>query len=440
MTRLEGRLPRPHGAALISSAVAVLAGAVLFLGCADAPEHDDTPPAQALTDDELPEDLKGGRYALAPELSEEQRLAIEQLNSLGYADGTQVAPEVVSVTRHEAGEVFEGYNLYTSGHGTEALLIDMDGAVLHRWSYDYDELWPDLDVPAGAAGRGKWRRTMLFPNGDLLAIHEGIGMLKLDRDSNLLWEYPGHAHHDAHILADGSIWTLAREAKVIPRVHESEPSMDDFLVELAPDGTERQRISVLECLERGDGEELLARMKRGKELFHTNSIEVLDGRLAERLPAFAAGNLLVSLRHLDAICVIDPREAAVVWSMTGDFRAQHDPTVLDNGNLLLFDNRGAGEASTVREFDPVTGEPVWAYAGTAESPFYSHTCGTSYRLPNGNTLVSESDAGRAFELTPDKRIVWEFYNPHRGGPELQYIAVLYDLQRVLPEDVSWLED
>lgn len=413
--------------------------AALLTGCGDAPAPADTAPRQALTDEQLPEDLKGGRYARAPELDAAQREAIDRLNALGYLDGTQAAPEVVSVTRHEPEAAFEGYNLYASGHGTEAVLIDMAGAVQHSWSFDYDKLWPQLDVPADAAGRGKWRRVMLFPNGDLLAIHEGIGMLKLDRDSNLLWQYPGRTHHDAHIMEDGSIWTLTREAKLIPRVHETDPSMDDFVVELGPDGTERRRISVLECLENGGQEELLGRMRRGKELFHTNSIEVLDGRLSERLPEFAAGNLLVSLRHLDALCVIDPDSAKVIWTMTGEFRAQHDPTVLLNGNLLLFDNRGAGEASTVRELDPVTGELVWSYAGASDAPFYSHTCGTSYRLPNGNTLVCESDMGRAFELTPEQRIVWEFYNPHRGGPQQEFIAVLYDLQRVPAADVTWLK-
>ena len=74
-------------------------------------------------------------------------------------------------------------------------------------------------------------------------------------------------------------------------------------------------------------------------------------------------------------------------------------------------------------------------------PFYSKTCGTAYRLANGNTLINESDGGRAFELAPpgsDEAIVWEFYNPHRGGRAQELIACLYDLQRV-PADLAWLE-
>jgi hypothetical protein len=61
------------------------------------------------------------------------------------------------------------------------------------------------------------------------------------------------------------------------------------------------------------------------------------------------------------------------------------------------------------------------------------------RLPNGNTLVSESDSGRAFELTPEKEIVWEYLNPQRAGPNRELIATLFEVVR-LPRDVAsgWL--
>ncbi len=402
-----------HAALLVvCAAVAALLGA-----CGE------DPPEQ--TDD-------GGRWARArpgTPTATDVDAAIEELEKLGYAGGVRAAPSVVSVTLHDARSE-PGLNFYVPGHTPTALLIDADGEVVHRWSYDYDALWPDLRVHANAAGRGKWRRAHLYPNGDILAIHEGIGMIKLDRESRLLWEYPGRTHHDMDVLADGTIWTLAREATVIPRVNPDVPSMDDFLVELDANGRERRRISVLECIENGARPELLERMTHERDLFHTNSIEVLDGSLAERVPAFAAGNLLISMRHLDAIAVVDPDARELVWALTGAFRFQHDPTVLDNGNLLLFDNRGRGEASTIYELDPATGETAWSYRGTAEHPFYSKTCGTAYRLAGGNTLITESDAGRAFEVTPEGELVWEFFNPHRAGESDEFIACLFDLVRV----------
>jgi hypothetical protein len=55
-------------------------------------------------------------------------------------------------------------------------------------------------------------------------------------------------------------------------------------------------------------------------------------------------------------------------------------------------------------------------------------------------LITESDAGRAFEVTRAGEIVWEFYNPHRAGDDGEYIATLFEVVR-LPESfpVDWLE-
>lgn len=104
-------------------------------------------------------------------------------------------------------------------------------------------------------------------------------------------------------------------------------------------------------------------------------------------------------------------------------------------------SRGRAGRSRVLEFDlRAPQDPVWHYEGTAERPFYSHTCGNAQRLPGGNTLIVESDNGRAFEVTAEGEIVWEFVNPHRAGEDGEFIASLMDLRR-LPDDLplAWLE-
>jgi hypothetical protein len=74
------------------------------------------------------------------------------------------------------------------------------------------------------------------------------------------------------------------------------------------------------------------------------------------------------------------------------------------------------------------------------APFFSNFCGTAERLPNGNTLIVESDNGRAFEVTSAGAIVWEFHNPHRAGEEGEFIARLFDLVRLPPEfPTAWIE-
>ena len=81
----------------------------------------------------------------------------------------------------------------------------------------------------------------------------------------------------------------------------------------------------------------------------------------------------------------------------------------------------------------------WSFEHKKDKPFFSLTCGAVQRLPNGNTLITESDAGRAFETTTDGEIVWEFYNPHAAGEEGEYVATLFELVR-LPKSfpTDWL--
>ena len=61
-----------------------------------------------------------------------------------------------------------------------------------------------------------------------------------------------------------------------------------------------------------------------------------------------------------------------------------------------------------------------------------HTCGcgTVARLPNGNTLLAATEAGRAIEATPGHEVVWEFRTPHRTGEHRELMAALFSLTRV----------
>ena len=91
--------------------------------------------------------------------------------------GSQPAGEVANVTRHDRQRVSPGFNFYTSGHAPEAVLMDMDGSVLHRWRYDFLDIWPDYPRGWLHTGAGFWRRAHLYENGDILAIFEGMGII-----------------------------------------------------------------------------------------------------------------------------------------------------------------------------------------------------------------------------------------------------------------------
>jgi hypothetical protein len=81
--------------------------------------------------------------------------------------------------------------------------MDMDGHVLHRWARNYWSVWPDSDIERDHRGSQHWRRARILPGGDLLAIYDGLGIVKLDRASNLIWANHCGAHHDLEVLPDG---------------------------------------------------------------------------------------------------------------------------------------------------------------------------------------------------------------------------------------------
>jgi hypothetical protein len=378
----------------------------------------------------------------SPGLTDKQKEEIDKLISLGYVSGSKPAPSMSGVTVYDRELSYKGLNFFTSGHAPEAILTNMEGKVLHKWSYDFWKVWPDVKVPNSGRDTQFWRRAYLYENGDLLAIYDWLGIIKLDRDSNLLWSYFGSSHHDLSVTDDGLIYVLDQETKIIPRINTERPCRDEFITVLSPTGKVMKRLSLLEALEKSSYAPILKRMPEWGDILHTNTIEVLDGRLEQINPAFKKGNVLVCYRALETIAVVDMQTDQVVWALVGRWFRQHQPTVLRNGHMLLFNNQAGENSSEVIEFDPFTQKIFWSYAGEPKAPFYSLTCGSNIRLHNGNTLITESDNGRAFEVTPDKTIVWEFVNPYRAvhpKNNTELIATLFEMIR-LPADfpLDWL--
>ncbi|MGH7858519.1 MAG: arylsulfotransferase family protein, partial [Candidatus Binatia bacterium] len=307
-------------------------------------------------------DKPAGRWrpapdAAAPSPDDETRSA---LLALPYLQGYEPAPQSQNVIRYEKDRSYSGLNLYVSGHAAEAILMDMHGKELHKWSLPYEKVWQDDNPSTGAK---YWRRAHALPNGDLLAIFEGIGLVKLDKGSRLLWSYRGGCHHDLWVDDAGEISVLTRQSRVVPRINPQRPVVEDFVTRLSPDGEALRSFSLLRAFEDSPYSAILDRVNRKKagDIFHTNTIEVLDGSLADRAPAFRKGNILVSILYLDAIAVIDPGTEKVVWALSGMWRRQHQPTVLGNGHMLLFDNLGHGGRSRVLELDPFTQRLFWRY-------------------------------------------------------------------------------
>ncbi|MCZ6785456.1 MAG: aryl-sulfate sulfotransferase [Proteobacteria bacterium] len=406
-----------------------------------------------------PKDEHPGRWRprrpVGDGLDAEQRALIARLEAIGYAQGSQPAVERTGVVVHARGLAQPGYNFYTSGHAAEAFLTDLEGNVLHRWAYPFERAFPERKRALSSPSAHSWRRARLYENGDVVAIYEGLGLVRIDADSNLLWARFNHAHHDLEAQPNGDIYVLTRRAHVVSAVDRRLPILEDSISILGPDGEAKSEISLLAVFENSapahawrpasrafwasESSGGLVGQRGPGDFFHTNSLRVLEGDLS--VPGFQAGNILVSFCHLNRIAVIDPRTMRAVWSVDGLTRLQHDPVVTPDGGILVFDNHWRpGLHSRVVELDPRTGAVVWQYAGTEDAPLYSRSCGTAAPLANGNVLITESDNGRALEITRDGEVVWEFYNPNVAGKEDEFIATLFDLVR-LPANfpMEWAE-
>ncbi len=377
-------------------------------------------------------------------LTPEQRDDFERLSALGYLDATEEAQSEQTITIYDKSKSFNGVNLYVSGHRAEAILVDMHGAVLQQWAYDPTKHSAGL---LDTSHEPRWHMAHPYPNGDIIVLQHHEGLLKLDKNSSLIWaRAPGFVHHDMDVTENGAIFVLTRSPEMMRWISEEKPIVNDTITEINPDGTVVRKVSILECLRNAGEDKLLAELsgnveRHNGDILHTNSIEVLDGAIVEKAPEFSKGRILLSIRRIDCLMVVDLDKEEVVWWRKGEYKNQHDASILDNGNLIVFDNNQYGTKSAIREIDVATGQEKWVYKGTIQNPFFAFQSGRCQRLPNGNTLIVESTFGRVFEVTQQKDIVWEFWNPKRAGKNNDLIARIYECIR-LPRSYfeEWLPE
>jgi hypothetical protein len=380
------------------------------------------------------------------------------------------------VTVDVPSRTFDGFTLVTTTEGAQAILLDMRGKVVHQWQLPFRRAWPSPTHIADPVGDEQihWFRCHLFANGDVLAIYQvetdtpcGYGLVKLNKDSQLVWKYAGRAHHDLDVDESGRIYTLTHELKrQAPAGLEYLPTpyVADFLAILSPDGQEVTSVPIDEAirdspyallLSTAIGEQsipkervpfttafdaLLQPLSKG-DLFHTNSVKVLARSRAGKFPLFQAGQVLLSLRTLHTLAVLDVRKRSVVWAALGPWRIQHDAEFLDNGHLLVYDNHGWHKGCRVIEYDPVTQAIPWIYSDADASPFFAGFRGMKQRLPNGNTLIVDPDSRRLLEVTRSKELVWEIFCPVPAGPPNEQVRTqaITSARRYRAEELTFLK-
>ena len=368
-------------------------------------------------------------------------------------------PQQAGVIRYDPVRAANGYTLYAPvGPGFPIRLIDMGGNTVYEWTLE-NTLWPaksrsmQREKVSGAAT--VTLNAQLLPKGDLLVVtdvaeenEQSGGIVRLDKDSNVLWQYSGLVNA-ADLSSDGSIYALLREPHTQPwpgLENIQPPFYDEIIVELDAGGNELRTISLLAAIQNSSFEYLLQYVSadsHGGQLLGANSIQHLNAVAAAKLPDTKADDILVSFGALDTLAVIDIEQVVVKWAIRGSWHLQHAAEVLASGNILLFDNFGDlrnGGRSRVLEIDPISLETIWEFPRDTGVDLFTSGQGSQQRLLNGNTIISEAYGGRLLEIAPDGDVVWEYYAPEViAVSDSKYVSHAVFPQRYLPDQLEFLE-
>ncbi|KPL19382.1 MAG: hypothetical protein AMJ92_03620 [candidate division Zixibacteria bacterium SM23_81] len=353
---------------------------------------------------------------------------LEMLRAVPYVGFSEVTPneQEDGVVFYDPKKAYLGYNLYCLQSTGEIFLIDMHGQAIHRWTYS---------PQTKSFGSG---HAIMLENGDVLVIKEFLELLRLNWNSKLVWKKALAAHHDVAHAPDSSFYVIARSFKR----HRGLRVIFPTIVHLKTDGKEIDRWSAYDHMtemrntldtssfldmhldsalsgrsQKFGVSEIIKRIGTGPgqyyDYFHLNAITVIPPTvLGEQDLRFRRGNLLICLRNVNQIAVLEKDTYRILWSWgEGELEWPHHPTMLENGHILIFDNGVQRRYSRVVELDPLTEAIVWEYVAEQPEDFYSHFRGSAQRLPNGNTLICESDRARVFEVTEQGEVVWFWRNP-----------------------------
>jgi len=343
------------------------------------------------------------------------------------------------VTLHNETQCADGINIYNSYGLAGAYLLDMSGTILHRW------------LPKKS--HWHWHYVEMYDQNDLLVIVKDVMLMRLDWNSNIIWTNKMRYHHDLAIDETNNIFVLARRDKLFFKLGIPLPILNDYIAIIKPDGEVKKEISFYKILAKKIPFQKILEIYHwsliprnikeviklkvfangsSADIFHVNTIELINKNINS---VFRKGNLLFCSNKLNLIGIIDLSTESLTWSWGEDYLDRpHHPTLLRNGNLLIFDNGTYKRKYTrIIELDPLTKTIVWKYEASPPNSFFSSWGGANQRLSNGNTLITDSANGRVFEITPDGKIVWEFYNPNisKNGKR----ATIYRMMRIIDPSI-----
>jgi hypothetical protein len=328
-------------------------------------------------------------------------------------------------TMYDSSRYAPGLTVFDVLSASTALGVDQEGRVV--WFISVDSEVAQLLL-----------LTNLLSNGNFLAAvytSPSGSAYEITLDNRIVWEAPAgqesSVHHDIIPMPNGNYMaiTLMEKNGPIPEGPWNElfnaegtdsiPWRGDVIIEWDPDGNEVWRWSSFEhfSMEDYDSTTFTIALPRGfHDWTHSNAVyyDPVDQAV------------YLSSRQLSRITKIDYLTGEIVWMMgrampsgqvkTGndlDFSWQHSIKVLDNRNLMLFDNGNLSTPQLSRALEisitetdsfPMA-EIVWEYV--LPESLYTKQNGEADRLSNGNTLIATGPQRRILEVDADSSLIWE---------------------------------
>jgi hypothetical protein len=317
-------------------------------------------------------------------------------------------------------------------------IVDLEGTTVHEWRVDWFEIWPDHDHldPQGQPGPqslpGETPQSRpgthihgadLLDNGDVVFNFEHLGLVRLDACGGVVWRLPYRTHHSLEVDAAGDIWAsgqINHYQTPPPLPNHQAPVVQYTVLHISPDGHIIDEIPVDAILRENDRFGLLymsslanRRVEVRGDTLHLNDVEPVPTGMTPGL--FRPGDVMISLRNINTVLVFEQATRKIKYLDVGRFVRQHDPDFIDGNTISVFDNNNLDgddgpPHSRIWRIGVDTGEAEIFYAGDHDRGFFTDIMGKHQWLPNGDLLLTESARGRAFELDPSRRIVWEYVN------------------------------
>ncbi|MCS4134419.1 arylsulfotransferase family protein [Salinibacter ruber] len=368
-------------------------------------------------------------------------------------DSSRIQPGLTAIT-----STWQTKDTWSAG----VRLIDRTGQVVHQWSVDKGSLFPDsLDLrwtyPEVRALHG----SHVAPNGDLLVNLSRVGTVRLDACGQIQWRLAEGNHHSIAQAHDGTFWIpgTSRRPRQTSTAHpDGYSGLDESvwierLLHVGENGDLLQNINVLDVLYANDLERYAVKVNQPeagtdgpgtKDLLHLNDVEPLSPRMADEYPLFDAGDLLVSLREPHLVFVLDPDTKETKWHASAPFIQQHDPDFVGDGWIGVFDNnedfteRGAMlGGSRIVAMQPHTDSMEIRFPTSASDPFYTDVRGKFQRMPNGNMLLTEAQAGRVVEVDSTGQTVWEWVHPPYDARQVPVVTKATRLNLTRQQVDAW---